>query len=158
MGRSGRLRFLRRLFLSAFRLVDPPSLQRLDHLLVRKIVLDGRNGDILLADCGLIIFEISIDFFETAGEPIILPIVRIASMIERIIPDRLALPRDQDPGGTLIFKRVPEGNPFAMTFSATIRATFAAYRKSAGAYVVSDTAIDGMPRIVPSVAAETVPE
>lgn len=54
---------------------------------------------------------------------------------------------------------MPLGKPFLKTNSASLTANFAAKVKSGlGAYVASEIAIDGIPSIVPSVAAETVPE
>src|SRR3972149_4188059 len=55
-------------------------------------------------------------------------------------------------GGTFTFRRVPSGKLFFERWSASLRVNFAAYVKSALSCVVKDTATDGIPSIVPSVA------
>ena len=58
--------------------------------------------------------------------------------------------------GTLTLSKVLPGSPPTSTRIATRRATRPAISKSPPS--TSETAIDATPRIVPSIAAETVPE
>ena len=76
--------------------VDTPAVHRLQHFVVREIIMDGSNGYIIVSYCRLIEFESRVALLERSRQPIVFLVCRIPSYVKRVIPYGSPLTRDND--------------------------------------------------------------